>query len=127
VWACVAGPPWNDAGTWFKVKGEAHSASKVKTLAAVDVEAIESIRELVDIVVTESRLEQGLYHLVHEQLKPFEMKSLGDFIKWVQNDILKEELDTLIASGIEPKKINGPIANKARPWYIEKLNQGYDV
>ena len=126
VWQCIEGPEWNDSGNWFKVKGEKHAASKVKTLAAIDVEVVESIRELVEVVVTESRLEQGLHNLIHEQLKPFEMTSLGDFIKWVQNDILKEELDTLIKSGIEPKKINGPVANKARPWYIEKLNGARD-
>jgi hypothetical protein len=115
---------WNDSGTWFKCKGEKHSVSKVKTLAAVDVEAVENMREFVKSVVTEARLEQGLDNLVREQLLPFEMKSMGDFIRWVYNDVLKEEMDTIIANQIDPKKLGSAIANEARPWFIKKFNEG---
>jgi hypothetical protein len=107
---------------WFKVKGEKHSVSKVRTLAAVDVEAINALNEFVDSVVTESRLEQGLDNLVREQRKPFEMTSLGDFIRWVYNDVVKEEADTIEASGFDAKKLGGPIANVARKWYINRYN-----
>ena len=41
-----------------KVKGEKHSSSKVKKLASVDVEKLNSIKDFVDYAVTESRLEQ---------------------------------------------------------------------
>jgi hypothetical protein len=123
VWTCVA-DGWNDSGTWFKVKGEKHSVSKVKTLAAVDVEAVATMKAFVESVVTEARLEQGLDNLVREQLKPVEMTSMGDFIRWVFNDVLKEEQDTIVASGIDPKKLGGPIANAARPWFVKKVNEG---
>ncbi len=66
--------------------------------------------------------EQGLDNLVREQLKPFEMQSLGEFIRWVYNDIIKEEVDTIVANGFDPKKLGGPVANKARLWYINKFN-----
>ena len=123
AWTCVS-PGWNDSGTWFKVKGEKHSVSKVRTLAAVDVEAVQALKDFVDNTVTEARLEQGLWNLVHEQLKPIEMSSMGDFIRWVFNDVLKEEMDTIIASQLDPKKLGGPIANKARPWFTQKVNEG---
>lgn len=123
VWTCVS-EGWNDSGTWFKVKGEKHSVSKVRTLAAVDVEAVENIRAFVAATVTEARLEQGLDNLVREQLLPFEMKSMGDFIRWVYNDVLKEEMDTIVASQIDPKKLGGAIANEARPWFVKKFNEG---
>lgn len=122
VWTCVS-PGWNDSGTWLKVKGEAHSVSKVRTLASVDVEAVENIRAFVAATVTESRLEQGLDNLVREQLLPFEMKSMGDFIRWVYNDIVKEETDTIVANQIDMKKLGGAVANAARPWFIKKFNQ----
>ena len=122
VWTCVT-DGWNDSGTWFKVKGEKHSSSKVKTLAAVDVEAVENMRAFVEATVTESRLEQGLDNLIREQLKPFEMKSLGDFIRWVYNDVLKEETDTIVANQIDTKKLGSAVANVARPWYIKKFNE----
>lgn len=121
VWTCVT-PGYNDSGTWFKVKGEKHSSSKVKTLAAVDVEAVENMKVFIESVVTESRLEQGLDNLVREQLLPFDMKSLGDFIRWVYNDVVKEEADTIVANQIDTKKLGSAVANVARPWYIQRYN-----
>lgn len=120
VWRCFDHP---SEEYWFKVKGEKHSASKVKTLAAVDVEAIESINAFVASAVTESRLEQGLQNLLNEQKKPFEMTSMGDFIRWVHSDVMKEEADTIQANGFEQKKLGGPIALIARRWFVQKLNE----
>lgn len=121
VWRCASNP---SSDYWFKVKGEKHSATKVKTLAAVDVEAVENMREFVSKAASEARLEQGLQNLMHEQLKPFDMSSMGDFIRWVHGDILKEEADTIAANGLEPKKLGGPIAQVARTWYVNRLNCG---
>lgn len=119
VWRCVDDP---SSEYWFKVKGEKHSASHVKVLAAVDVEAVEKMRDFVDMAVTPSRLEQGLQNLMNEQLKPFDMTSMGDFIRWVYGDVMKEEEDTILKSGFDAKKLGGPIANAARKWYVDRLN-----
>lgn len=119
VWTCVKDP---SPELWFKVKGEKHSASKVKTLASVDVEAITQINDFVAMAVTEARLTQGLQNLLNEQLKPFSMTSMGDFIRWIHNDVMKEEGDTLKASGIDPKKLGGPIATAAKRWFVSQLD-----
>lgn len=119
VWRCIENPT---SDFWFKVKGEKHSATKVKTLAAVDVEAVTKIRDFVDMAVTPARLEQGLQNLVGEQQKPFDMSSMGDFIRWVYGDVMKEECDTVAASGFDPKKLGGPIANASKRWFVERLN-----
>lgn len=121
VWNCVT-DGWRSSDFAFKVKGEKHSVSKVKTLAAVDVEAVKAVHDFVEMTVTEGRLEWALNNLINEQLKPFEMASMGDFIRTVFNDVIKEETDTIVASQLDPKKLGGPIANKARPWFIQKLN-----
>lgn len=121
VWQCVQ-PGWYSSSYWFKVKGEKHSSSKVKKLASVDVEAIKAVEDFVEMAITESRLEQGLQNLINEQQKPFDMTSLGDFIRWVFNDAVKEETDTIVANQLNPKALGGPIANKARKWYIDKFN-----
>jgi hypothetical protein len=120
VWRCIEDP---SPDLWFKVKGEKHSVSKVKTLAAVDTEAVETLQAFVAQTVTEARLQQGLHNVIREQRKPFDMTSLGEFIRWVHGDVMKEEADTLEASGIEPKKIGGPIAQVAKRWYVEQMNQ----
>lgn len=119
VWRCIEDP---SSELWFKVKGEKHSASKVKTLASVDVDAVESMRAFVDQTVTEARLEQGLQNLVNEQLKPFDMTSMGDFIRWVHGDVVKEESDVIEASGFEIKKLGGPLAQAAKRWYVQRMN-----
>lgn len=121
VWQCTD-PGYNSSKFWFKTKGEKHSVSRVKVLAEVDVEAIRNINEFVDAVVTDQRLEQGLHNLQHEQLKPFAIKSMGDFIRWVYNDVVKEESDRITASELDAKKLGSPIANKARKWFIAKLD-----
>jgi hypothetical protein len=113
---------FKDFGLAAKIKGEKHSNSKVKILASVDVEAVENIREFVEYAVTEARMENMLQKMQTELLKPFEMSSMGDFIRLLYSDILKEETDTIVANQLEPKKLGGPIANVARKWYITKFN-----
>lgn len=120
VWRCLDNP---SSDYWFKVKGEKHSASHVKTLAAVDVEAIKKVSDFVAVAVTPQRLEQGLQNLLNEQQKPFTTASIGDFIRWVCADVFKEEGDTIAANGLDQKKLGGPISSAAKKWYFDKLNQ----
>lgn len=89
----------------FKVKGEKHSSSKVKTLAAVDVEKLNSIKDFVDYAVSESRFNQALEN-VFPNNEPIDVKKMGDVIRWVVNDVIKEEMDTLVENQLEPKEIN---------------------
>lgn len=97
----------------FKVKGEKHSSSKVKVLAAVDVEKMASIREFVAAVVTESRLTQGLEHITAR-----EPKYTGEFLKWVMSDIFKEESDTMVANGFTSKEVSGSLSTAIRQWFL---------
>lgn len=120
VWRCTTDP---NPDLWFKVKGEKQSASKVRTLALVDVEAVTAMRDFVERTVTEARLQQGLQNLLHEQRRPFDMTSIGDFIRWVYGDVIKEESDTLEASGLKPRNAGGPIAQIAKRWYVERMNE----
>ena len=106
----------------FKSKGEKHSISKVKTLASVDVEMISNINEFVDNVLTEQRLEQGITWL-RENLKEVSQKSTGDYLRWIVNDVIKEETDTIVANQLDPKKINSAISAKARVWLFSYLDK----
>lgn len=120
VWRAVD-PNWNTSDTWFKVKGEKHSASKVKTLAPVDVEAAMALKDFVESAVTEARLEQGIHVMKTEMLKELDVKNTGDFLRWVVNDILKEEADTIAAGTFDAKKVGGAISAVARPWYMKRI------
>jgi hypothetical protein len=117
VWKCVT-PGWESPEFYFKVKGELHSATKVKTLAAVDVELVASQREFAEKTVTENRCRQGIDKL-REAGKKLDRTSVGDFIKWVVADVEKEESDTAKASGLDIKKASGEVTKAARTWFFK--------
>ncbi len=102
----------------FKVKGEKHSSSKVKTLANVNVEKLESIQAFVDYAVTESRFKQGLENVFPND-EPINVKKMGDLIRWVVTDITKEETDTLVENNLEPKDVNSQISGKVREMFFK--------
>jgi hypothetical protein len=102
----------------FKTKGEKHSSSKVKTLAAVDTEKLESIQSFVEYAVTESRFNQALENVFPNE-EPIENKKLGDVIRWVVNDVIKEEMDTMTDNKIEPKDVNKYISSKVRDMFFK--------
>jgi hypothetical protein len=104
----------------FKVKGEEHSVSKVKTLASVDVEMVNSINEFIENTVTENRLKQGLQYMKENGIE-LSAKSTGDFLRWVVNDVIKEETDTIVKNQLDPKKINSAVSTKARLWYFNNF------
>ena len=96
--------------------------SKVKTTAMVDVEKVKGIAEFVEYAATENRMNQMFDKMIELQ-HPIDMTSTGIFIKTLMQDILKEEIDTMSASHIEPKDITGTVARKAREFWIAKINE----
>jgi|TARA_R110000851_G_scaffold87200_1_gene190035 hypothetical protein len=112
----------------FKIKGEKHSISKVKTLAPVDVERLESIDAFVEYAVTENRLEQAVVEVlpittdydlgIDSSIRDFDRKYLGAFIKWVSSDINKEESDVLEENGLSMKDVGSKLSAKARTWFF---------
>lgn len=114
---------WNTNRYRFKVKGEKHSSSKVKTLAEVDVEKLNSINEFVEYAVTENRLNQGIEQVFTSQNIEPDRKLTGAFVKWVSSDVFKEEMDTLIENGLEPKDVGGKVSKTASQWFMKYLDK----
>lgn len=104
----------------FKVKGEKHSSSKVTSLAAVDVEKLNSIVAFIDNVCTESRFNQAI-EKVFEGSEPTIQKT-GDVIKWFVGDVMKEEIDTMKANNIDPKEIGSQLSKRVKEMFIKHLN-----
>lgn len=113
---------WNhETDLKFKVKGEKHSVSKVKTIkeiSATDIERMNSVNEFVDNVCTENRLNQGIEKMKEMGLD-IDIKNTGAFIKWVVGDCLKEEADVIEASGFDTKELGGVISAKAKTFWFE--------
>jgi len=109
----------------FKSKGEKHTTSKVKKLSKVDNEKVAKINELVNIIVRPFRLEQGIQETFNTlNGGEIDRKSLGNFIKWVVNDTIKEELDLIVEAELEPKEVSKSISILARNYFfkLEKEN-----
>lgn len=110
-----------DAKHRFKAKGEKHSASKVSSVAAVDVELIQAVEAFVDYAVTESRLQQGVQYLQEMQLE-VDLKNTGHFLKWMVSDIRKEESDVVVGNGLDDSRLNKAISARARKWFAALVN-----
>lgn len=106
----------------FKVKGEKHSKSKVKTLSPVDNEHIQLVQTIAQQVTPAWRLEQ-MCQQANDTLNSeiITMQNIGKFLKLVNNDIIKEESDVIHNAGLEPKEIFSTVARIAKKWYQEQL------
>jgi len=112
---------WSDntSNHMFKVKGAKHSVTKVKKLAEVDTEKLNSIAEFVDATVTVNRLNQGIDYL-NEMFIDINEKNTGDFIRWIVKDIREEESDMMEKSRLIAKDVNKSISTKARLWFMNR-------
>jgi len=108
----------------FKSKGEKHAGkSKVKTLKSVDNEKISALIELANKVTPEWRLDQMLtntFNLINGG--ELDIKRLGDYIKNVTSDVVKEDIDIIAESGFEFKDIVKYVSEIAKKYFLAKYN-----
>ena len=106
----------------MKAKGEKHSVSKVKTIAAVDIEKVNTVNEFVDYAVTDNRLQQGIDEVFGED--ELDIRKMSDYLRWVFNDVVTEEIDTITENGLDAKKdIGKAISTKARNYFMKKFKE----
>ncbi len=111
----------------FKVKGEKHSKSRVKTLKPVNIIKEQKKIDFVNTVAcTPSRLEQAWQVVfgIDNELNEPDIKFTGDFLRAVIKDVMKEEMDLIAETGCEPKELNPMISKSARIWFMEQLDSG---
>lgn len=117
VWACK--DPYYGYHV-FKVKGAKHKGTKSKRLVEIAPEVLAGLDAFADAVLTESRLEQGFELLRAEHGKVTE-DHIGTFLMWMGRDVLKEEADTLAASGLDKKQAMSRINHRAKAWLMPRL------
>lgn len=106
----------------FKTKGTKHKGTRNSRLVQIAPEVLASMDAFTDAVLTESRLEQG-YDLIRADHGTVTEDHIGLFLKWVGQDVLKEEADTLEASGLERKQVMGRINHRAKTWLMPRLER----
>lgn len=129
VWTCTT--PSLDAGILtddlrFKVKGEKHSDNASRELAPVEIEHLKSVQACADMVGTEHRFEKGIDHLQaqHPGVEVGTTSFIRPFLKWVEQDVNKEEADTIEANGLDPKEVGKVVGHKARAWFLGRQARG---
>lgn len=105
----------------FKVKGEKHSDTKVKTTAEVDPEKIANARAFADAVCTDHRLEKMVEKL-KEAGVALDIKNTGAFLKLVGQDVIKEESDRLTVSDLDWKDVASVVNANAKQWWMKLVN-----
>jgi hypothetical protein len=109
VWKAI----FNNERYIFKVKGDKHSATKVKQLISISPEKLKSVNDFLDYALTDNRFEQAIDTLFTSTNEQITIERTGDVLKWLKNDIFKEEMDTLKASNLQPSDIAQPLTKKA--------------
>jgi len=65
-------------------------------------------------------LEQAWDYLAEMGIKR-ENKAVGDFMRWINNDVKVEEKTEIAERGIDAKGLNSEIGRLARPWYLKRV------
>ena len=112
VWIPI-GQHWGNSDLFFKTKGEKHQeVTKTKKKSTIDPEVISSVNGFVEFAVTDNRLQKGIDYLV-EMGKAVDMKSAGEFLKWVGNDVKRECGLELEDNELEWKQVAKAVNNRA--------------
>lgn len=104
----------------FKSKGSRHKGTKNTRLVQIEPEVMASREAFVEAVLTESRLEQG-YEILAGKHRRLTLDHIGDFLTWIGRDIMKEESDTLKASGLHRKDVMPLVMRHAKAWFQPKI------
>jgi hypothetical protein len=107
----------------FKVKGEEHAVSKVKTLKPVDSEKEQIKIDFANYACKAWRLEQMYKELLDEN-GDVTVAMIGTFLRKVIQDVWKEESDIATEKGLVPKEVNSTISKVAKNWFMDELGKG---
>lgn len=111
----------SETSWYFKTKGSKHAVrnNPNKNVAPVDVEKVNSIRECVNIILTENRMEQ----MVRDHNIPMDLSATGTFLKAVCQDCMKEEMAVVEENGLEWKDVGKLVQSIARDWFKDKVTR----
>ena len=106
----------------FKAKGEKHSKSKVKTMKKLTPEELEKLNaadKCAEEIFSAQRCNQALTEIFGVDFeKDIDIKRMGEFLKWVSQDTIKEELDIINKYGLEIKDVIKKVQEKAKKYFL---------
>jgi hypothetical protein len=105
----------------FKIKGTKHANKDTSkpTRVEVNIEKMKNIHSLVEALAPEWRLEQAITEIGCGDF--LDRKKIGEFLKWISKDILKEESNRIADSGLEWKEVTPHLMTYCRNWFLKKM------
>ncbi len=110
----------------FKVKGRQHAIVNSKILVPVHTLKLNSMQDFVKYACTKNRMQQAYYSL-HQEFGSIETKDFTRFVRWLAEDIIKEEKDTMDVAHINAKDMTRSITSKAQAWFNNRLKEDRKV
>lgn len=120
VWACAQSA---SSRLWFKTKGASH-VTPIRPPDGGDKTGRAALDAFVGRMVTVQRLEQGVDYL-REMGQPLESRSVPRFAQWVAGDVLKEEGDSAVASGLKEGDVRKAVSRVAGAWFKQHITEHY--
>lgn len=122
VWTLVPEPPFDTTLYNFKTKSEQFlTAAKAPKPPRVDrSEELAKAKDFADFALAERRYEQGEEYLQEVGKDPRDTKNLGEFIRWVANDVIKEEGWRMAEMGTNEQDVRKVVTDRARAWYLQR-------
>ncbi|KAF2180953.1 hypothetical protein K469DRAFT_714156 [Zopfia rhizophila CBS 207.26] len=124
VWKLV--PYIDNADLWFKTKGGKFKPTFTpapKKPAEGTSEKWEAAASVAKAWCSEQRLEQG-WDVLREKGIERNMKGIGEFLKWVREDILVEEKGYIEENAVDESVLKVEITRIAKGWYVERYGKG---
>lgn len=127
VWKCAAPHLNSDPALWFKTKGGKFKPTYARPpKKSVSFDTVEEQRKIAAVVAqiwcSEQRLEQGL-DILREKSIARNLRGLGDYLKWIQNDILVEEKGYIQQQKVDEATLKIEIAKIAKSWYLSRTDE----
>jgi hypothetical protein len=101
----------------LKAKGNLHGGKpKTKTGKVLSPETQQAIIDVTDKVTPTWRIAQGI-----EETKATTKQDIGKLLKWINQDILKEDLHIITDSNLEFKDISRSVAKVTKEYYFDHI------
>lgn len=110
----------------FKVKGRQHRIINSKTLVPIRPVVCTSAQDFIEYSCTINRMEQA-YNCIYEELRSIEKKDFNRFVRWLTEDIIKEEKDTMDIAHVDAKNLTHLITNKTQKWFNYRLTNSRKI
>ena len=122
VWTLVPEPPFDTTLYNFKTKSEQFlTSARAPKEPRVDRSGeLAKAKDFADFALAERRYEQGVEYLREVGKNPKDTKNLGEFIRWVVNDVIKEEGWRMDEVGTNEQDVRKVVTDRARGWYLRR-------